>query len=127
MQHGRGHLHGTSCPQRGDRRLRGGQLPIQEVLILHWALSSTRVDTGTLSYFIVELCGPGTLGEHVLSLRVRGRVPFAIVSMIPLVGMRRNADIKTVVGDPPRDHPLDLHLHQSGHVEAYRIQAALVS
>jgi len=126
MQHGWSHLHGTSCPQRGDRRLRGGQLPIQEVFILHWALSSSWVDAGTLSYFIVELCGPGTLGEHILSLGVRGRVPFAIVSMIPLVGMRRNADIKTVVGDPPRDHPLDLHLHQSGHVEAYRIQTSLV-
>jgi hypothetical protein len=126
VQHGRGHLHGTSCPQRGDRRLRGGQLPVQEVLILHWALSSTRVDAGTLSYFIVELCRPRTLREHVLGLCVRGRVPFAIVSMIPLVGMRRNADIEAVVGDPPRDHPLDLHLHQSGHVEAYRIQAGLV-
>lgn len=125
MQHGGSHLHGASCPQRGDRRLRRGKLPIQEVLILHGALSSSCIDARTLPDFIVELCGPRTLGEHILSLRVRRRVPFAIISMIPLVGMRRNADIKTVVGDPTWDS-LNLHLHKSRHVEANRIQTCLI-
>ena len=125
MKHGGSHLHRTSCPQRGDRRLRRGQLPIQEVLILYGALSSSCVDTGALPDFIVELCGSGTLGEHILSLCVRRRVPFAIVSMIPLVGMRRNADIKTVVRDPTWDS-LNLHLHKSRHVEANRIETSLI-
>ena len=125
MQHGGSHLHGTSCPQRWDRRLRRGQLPIPEVLILHGALSSSCVDARALPDFIVELCGPGTLGEHILSLCVGRRVPFAIVSMIPLVGMRGNANIESVVRDPTWDS-LNLHLHKSWHVEANRIKTSLI-
>ena len=125
MQHGGSHLHGASCPQRGDRCLRRGELPIPKVLILDGALGSSCVDAGALPDFIVELCGPGTLGEHILSLCVGRRVPFAIVSMIPLVGMRRNAYIQTVVRDPTWD-TLNLHLHKSRHVEANRIQTCLI-
>ena len=125
MQHGGSHLHGASCPQRRYRRLWRGQLPIQEVLILHGALGSSCVDAGALPDFIVELCGPGTLGEHILSLCVGRRVTFAIVSMIPLVGMWRNADIQTVVRDPTWDS-LYLHLHKSWHIEANRIQTCLI-